>query len=165
MENINWKKLNQDIQMLEEKHRGEKKLKPVYDRYNTRFWKLSPTPKNMRDDIQSEEERMAWDVNWCKFCRETFLLTRLYSLKAHLRGRRHMTRVKYDWMMELSYAGLKALYSKKTVEMYKLGTHDHLILDWTMEDQAELVNELLEMYSSPEPQLAEIPRVHCALIA
>lgn len=149
---INWEKLNAAIQELEKKHREEKRLKPEYDRWNTRYYQWRGPwyrPEPLSKGPKPEKPEEIRDINWCKFYRETFELTRLYVLKAHLRGRRHMTRISVKWLPEFSYAGLKSLHAKLLRRMYK--NSSKYIIDLISEDELELIQDLLSVYVEPEP--------------
>lgn len=102
--------------------------------------------KKLLADTKALEHGDPLSYEWAKWKPSTWLRTALYSVRAHVRGRLHMTAVREDtWNVYTRSDHLPAF----------LRLHGgSKVYAWTLEDQEKLIEKLLPTYlKAEEPEL------------
>lgn len=103
--------------------------------------------KKLLADTKALESGHPLTYEWAKWKPDSWLLTALYSVRAHARGRLHMTAVREDtWNV----------YHRTDHAPAFLRMHGgSKVYAWTLEEQEKLIEKLLPTYlKAEEPELA-----------
>lgn len=130
---INIEKLVEDIKRLEDKSTPTEKEKLLKIGYTQ--WTV-------------EQRKRCWALP-----DREHEITKLYSLRAHIRGKLHMTRINAGTLYWVTGRDFWQWYSKD--RWYGEATHEgfqrrcevsRFMFDWEMEDQEKLIEDILETY-------------------
>jgi hypothetical protein len=102
--------------------------------------------KKLRADTKALEQGQPLAYEWAKWKPSAWLLTLLYSVRAHARGRLHMTALRDDTWYS---------YARRAPVDPPLRFHGKApVYPWTLEDQEKLIEKLLLTYlKAEEPEL------------
>lgn len=139
------KRIRQEIKRLEKQHReGICERELAHDKYLEFNLTYKPNRKNpTEEDIRKTvENNILWNtyINTQTTYRQ---LVGLYSLISHMRGKLHMTK--------LNGSTLQAVTGRSYQPHLKTIVDERRnMISWSLEEQAELVEPLIEQYTLPE---------------
>jgi hypothetical protein len=98
--------------------------------------------KKLLADTKALESGQALTYEWARWKPNSWLLTALYSARAHARGRLHMTALREDtW-----YVYVRSAPVDEPLRMHG----GSKVYAWTLEDQEKLIEKLLPTYLKAE---------------